>query len=228
MRPRGHIQMKGGIGHASGQGAVNRGVIHHPKSVGAVGNPPIADLETETARHRGGNPDRTAAIAGRGQGHHAPGDARRGAAARAPRRSVEVPWIARFTEEQVLGNRGVAELRGIGLAHHDGSGPTQPFGLQRIARCKIVLEGNRAITRHHPLGIFEILHAKGDALQGAPASIGDASIGASRLGEKNFFVTKAREAVQAGLGFPDPPQGLAHQLLGGKFSCHQIGAQIGD
>src|SRR5437867_4934418 len=86
---------------------------------------PARGLEAEEPAARSRNADRASAVVRVGHGDHARGHGGGRPAARAARRSAEVPGIARRPEEPGLGRRENAELGRVGFADDDESCPPQ-------------------------------------------------------------------------------------------------------
>ena len=98
----------------------------------AIRDAPERGLQAVHAAERGRNADRAAAVGSERQRADPARHRRGGAAARAAGRQGRVPRIARDAEERVLGERLVAELRGVGLAKEHRAGRLQAAHRERV------------------------------------------------------------------------------------------------
>ena len=87
------------------------------------------------------------------------------AAARAARRQLRIPRIARDTEERVVGHALVAELGRVGLADEDGARPLQPLDGDSILLRHVLGEEPGAAGRQHAPGEHQILDRERHAVQ---------------------------------------------------------------
>ncbi len=91
-------------------------------------------LEADEPVLRGGDADRAATVVRVRHRHHAGGDGRRGAAARAAGRVAGVPRVLRRAVGVGLGRRQDAELGHVGLADRDQAGVAEALGEERVHR----------------------------------------------------------------------------------------------
>ena len=118
------VEGQGRIAHGAGQGAEVADVVP-PREAHALRNPPVGRLEADQPAQRRRNADRAAAVRAETDGPESGGHRGRRAAARAARCALEIPRVARGAEERIVGERLVAELRGVGLAEDDRAGRAQ-------------------------------------------------------------------------------------------------------
>ena len=107
---------------ASGPGQTKSVIARKASLVRGLGERGL-DAEEPTERRR--DPDRATAVGPEGDGRKTGTDARRGATAGAAGRARGIPRIGAGRAEQVVGRRGLSELRGVRLADEHGSGATQ-------------------------------------------------------------------------------------------------------
>src|SRR5262245_46607266 len=91
-------------------------------------------LETDQSTTGSRDADRASAIVCVCNRHHAAGDGRGGAATRAARRTLGIPWVTRCSERRRLGSRRVGKLRKISFTYDDESRLAETPGELRIGR----------------------------------------------------------------------------------------------
>ena len=112
-----------------GERPVHRRVLEVPVRERPARHASVGRLQAEAAGEARRDADRAAAVARRDERADAARERRRRAAARAARRALEIPGRARDAVDEVAGDRGVAELRRVGLADDDRAGVLQPLHL---------------------------------------------------------------------------------------------------
>jgi uncharacterized membrane protein YfcA len=132
------------------------------------------------------------------------GDRRRAAAARAARRALEIPRIARDAEGRAVGQALDAEFRRRRLADHDGARRAQALHQHVVGGgCSIVLEDRRAVPRRHAPDVDKVFYADRHAVQ-RPKLVASAHGLLGRLGVASRFLRHHHaKAVEPGLGMLD-------------------------
>ncbi len=164
-------------------------VVGRGAAVAAVtGQPPLGRLDAEQAAEAGRYANGAAAVAARGQRTQPCRQRGRRAPAGAAGGPLDIPGITAGIAQLVLGRRGNAELRGIGLAQYDCPGLADPLHYNRVHFSGAVPEDRRTHGGVHVFGCFQVLYGDRDSVQRAQRIapvhrfLGNASIGQSRIG----------------------------------------------
>src|SRR5262249_56187115 len=86
-------------------------------------------------------------------------------AARATWDVLQLPGIARRSEEVVVGGEAAAELVGRRLADDDRTGGAQPFRYGAVAHGDVIGERARPVRRPDARRVDQVLHPERDAVQ---------------------------------------------------------------
>ena len=113
-----------------------------------------------------------------------------------PGSAAEVPRRAGVAEQQVLGDRGEAELRRVGLGDHDGAGGAQALDLRRVDGGDVVAEGDRAVRGLHAGDVLEVLDAERNAFERARLAARVARLAGTRVGEHGVAVAQCDHRVE--------------------------------
>jgi hypothetical protein len=108
----------------------------------------------------------------------------------------------------------VAELRGVGLPDHDGTRGLETRHVDVVMIRDAVLVDETTLGVGQPLGVLEILHTQGDALQRTGLAALDALLAAFGVGQEGLAVPHRDERVQVAVGLVDSVEDGPHQLDG--------------
>jgi len=149
--PRGHVQERRAVAHRARHRMCGRRTAPPLARIRAHGVAGACGLEAEEPAARGGNADRSAAVARVRHGHHARRHRRCGATTRSARRVREAPGIPRRTEQARLGRRGETHLRRVGLPEDHEAAAFEPSGDLAVVIDHVILEERTAVAGHRPL-----------------------------------------------------------------------------
>ena len=105
----------------------------------------------------GGVAQRAAEVAAVGNGQHARGQRRAGAAARPAGALAEVVGVPRDAVDLVVGVRAQPELGDVGLADAEGPGVPQPLDEHRVGPGDVAGVDARPARAHEALGVLQVL-----------------------------------------------------------------------
>jgi hypothetical protein len=115
-----HLEEEGGVGHGAGQGPV-AGQAVEGLGFGPGGDSTPLGLDPHQVGPGRGDPDRPSSVGSEGPGHQAGGHGHGGTARRPTRAVGQAPRVPGHPEGLPLREGPLAQLRAVGLAHHDGS-----------------------------------------------------------------------------------------------------------
>ena len=183
------------------------------RAEGIDGDEAEGRLQPEDAGARRGDPDGAAAVGADRQRSQPGRDRRARPTARAARRAVEVPRVARDAEQQVVGGADPAEGGRVGLAELDGPRRPEPLHHRRVLGGDIVGVEPRAERRPDPLRDHEVLGGERHPVE---RSEGDALLREGALGGAGILhrlIGRQRdERVERGVHALDPREDGAHHL----------------
>ena len=211
------------IGDRARQGA-GIDVVAEGVARGVVGHDAERRLQPDQSRARRRPAHRARAVSAQRQGAEARGHGRCTAAARAARRALEVPRIARDAERRAIGQALHAELRRGRLGEDDRARVAQALheDVVRGGR-RIALEDRRAVPRRHALHVDQVLDADRHAMQ-RPERIAahDGLLGFLRVaaGVVGHHLT---EAVELRIGLARPPSARRRDTRQAKASSRESG-----
>ncbi len=139
----GDVEVAGGVAGAAADGALDRRGVTQDRP-GSARNTAEGRLEADQAAEAGGDADRSAAIARRGEREEATGNTRGRTARAAAGGALEVPGVASRAVDLGGGLIGGAEFAGCRLHGGDRAGGLQPFDGNAIGVEHLVGEGKRS------------------------------------------------------------------------------------
>ena len=159
----------------------------------------LRGLDAEDAAEGGRDADGAAAVAAGGDGAQPGCQGRARAAAGAAGSAGGVPGVAAGFAHLVLGGARLPELRGVGLAQHDGAGGLDALHHHRVYLGDAVAEQGRAHGGGDALAHLQVLDGDGDAVQRPqrPAA-GHGVIGGAGVGQR-LLLAEGEVGVQPGV-----------------------------
>jgi hypothetical protein len=188
----------------------------------AQGDAAALGLQPDQAAGARRDPDRAGAIRPGGRGAQAGRHGGRAAAARAARRAIGVPRVARDAERGPLGGAHDGQLGQVGLAEDDRAGGAQP-GDEVVVALDRAAVGGRAPGRElagHVLGVLDgDRHAQQrPVVPGRAPGVRLLGVGQRALGHHR--PVRAQLAVVAA----NPVEVEEHELPGGDLAAaHEVG-----
>ena len=143
-----HLCFKERVGNGSAGGSWGR--IPEPSRGRGAADCAVGRFVSDESAERGRNPHGPATVGCAGERSQTRGERRRRSSRRSTWRALDVPRIPGRTVEQVGGERLVAEGRGVGLAHDNGTG-SAIAGRDRIidrVRAGVLVEMTSEAGRH--------------------------------------------------------------------------------
>ena len=134
---------------------------------------------------------------------------------------LEIPGRTRHAVHEVLGNRGVAELRSVGFADHDRAGGAQAFDLRAIAAGNLLAKRQRTVGGDQTLGILQVLDPQRHAFQGPRRTARNALFGGARVAQQRIAIAQRDDGIQVAVGLVDARQDRLHQFNGRRGACPQ-------
>ena len=179
-------------------------------------------LEADQATAGGGDADRPAAVVAVSDRDHAGRHGGRRAAARASRRAVQIPRVARRSEPTRLGRGQDPHLGQRGLADDHKSGVAKPSHQIRVVVSDQVPEQVAAHRQRHPGDRAVVLDR--DRHAGERPLVARLDL----LGDRHRRIRRnMRERVDLRLQLLDPRQRLAHQFGGAQLAGADQARELG-
>ena len=211
------IQQGGAVAHAERDRVLDGEAVPMLARAGTRGRAPARRLHAEQTAARGGDADRSTAVAAVSHGHRARRHQRRRATARAARGAPDLPGRRRGSEGRGLGHGHQPELGRVGLA--DGDQPCLALSaveLRGHGRLPATVVARAALRGHAGHSQDQILQHEGHAREHAIAE-GLLSHGAG------LHVHAGDHGVELGVHALDTRDGLLDQIRGAHLApSHQL------
>ena len=176
------VEPERGVGDRPGHASRRRELV--PVVVRLDRHPAALRLQPHQPAEGSGDPDRAAAVGGRGGAGEPGGDRPRAAAAGAAHRALRIPRVARLPPALGLGERQDRELREGGLRQDHGARGAQALDDLAVDRGGRVVVAARAEPGRGPLDVDVVLDRDRHPVQRRGVTGGAASVGGVRLGER--------------------------------------------
>ena len=215
----------------TGGGVEQPGRVAHRTSDGVLDGPAADDVavlrsdrvasaggfEPEQSAGRRRIADRSAEVVGVGHRHHARCDGGGRSAARAARRAIEAPRVARRAERERLARRGHAELGRVRLAEHDEAGPLEAQRELGVVVRHVVAQETRALAEPHALHLERQVFDQERHAAERSARAGGRAVERPLEHRRDHRVERGVQRLDAG-------DGRLHELGGGHLAAgHELG-----